>query len=273
MPGLGAGQPLGIGAYAAQAKPEISTGLQPVTLFDYDIKKNYASSLLPSAKRGNYPGILESLRYGADANTKDHTEFTIEHTPYEETYQKTWRRPLETDLTSLHWAAFNRDEKSLALLLHHGADASLRTDIWVREFGSTVGDKFTFQAYNLVYLSFQPTLRAMPSSETSMGVLSQRLRLGADALYFAFAFAADDQAGSYTTTITSTPVQAVMDLLIAAGASLTTHESTQLNALHQACANWDSEAASLLLTRYKVDPNVRDAFWEHTASSLCGVPA
>ncbi|KAK1621983.1 ankyrin repeat-containing domain protein, partial [Colletotrichum phormii] len=204
-------------------------------LFDYDIKKNYASSLLLSAKRGNYPGIIESLRYGADANTKDHTEFTIEHTPYEETYQKTWRRPLETDLTSLHWAAFNRDEKSLALLIHHGADASLRTDIW-------------------------PTLRAMPSSKISMGVLSQRLRLGANALYFAFAFVADDQAGSYTTTNTSTPVRAVMDLLIAAGASLTTHESTQLNSLHQACANWDAVVASLLLTRYKVDPNIRDAF-------------
>ncbi|EXF86338.1 hypothetical protein CFIO01_00035 [Colletotrichum fioriniae PJ7] len=229
-------------------------------LFDYDIANNYASSLLLSAKKGHYFGVAKSLRYGADANMKDHTEFTIDHTPYEETYQQTSRCPLETNLTALHWAAFNRDEKSLALLLQHGADVSLRTDIWARRPSTTIGDKFACQAYNLAYLSFAPTLKAIPSSEYSLGVLSERLRLGANALYFAFAFAADDQEGSYTRTVTSVPVRAVMDLLIAAGASLTTHESTQLNALHQAGANWDAAAVSLLLTTYKVDPNVRDAF-------------
>ncbi|KAI3536756.1 hypothetical protein CSPX01_10653 [Colletotrichum filicis] len=246
-------------AHMARTCKRFSELITPA-LFDYDIARNYASSLLLSAKKGNYFGIAKSLRYGADANMKDHTEFTIDHTPYEETYQQTSRCPLKTDLTALHWAAFNRDEKSLALLLQHGADVGLRTDVWAYHPGTTIGDKFACQAFNLAYLSFAPTLKAIPSSEYSLGVLSERLRLGANALYFAFAFAADDQEGSYTRTVASVPVREVMDLLIAAGASLTTHESTQLNALHQACANWDAAAVSLLLTTYKVDPNVRDAF-------------
>lgn len=107
-------------------------------VYYHDIKNNYTSSLLISAKRNNLDGIAMALSHGADPHIGDRTtavSWTFDHIG-----RKGWKAlNLEDQATPLNWAALNGHIEAMELLLEHNnanINHRVRTDTSVARYRS-----------------------------------------------------------------------------------------------------------------------------------------
>ncbi|KAF9872401.1 hypothetical protein CkaCkLH20_10228 [Colletotrichum karsti] len=214
-------------------------------LYREDVKESYCSALLLSAKNGSTSAVLRSLGQGADVQIRDHTEPEFTYGDYGPD-QSASRRWICTDMTSLHWAAYHHHVDILGLLLHAGANIHSRA----KPFEWITGRRC--QIYFRVMSIFQMHLLEDRSFRTE--VLDSSIRSGANALYFAlmeeYHETLDSDKEDYDEARLARRQGSRIDTvkcLAEAGVSLVTHAGLGLHALHQACGNWDYDAASLLL--------------------------
>ncbi|KAI8196675.1 hypothetical protein K4K52_011203 [Colletotrichum sp. SAR 10_76] len=237
---------------AASCKP-FHQIITPV-LYRLDVRFNYASALLLSAKKGNLSGILKSIDLGhADPNMEDHTDFV------EDEYMDArangcddlWREGITSTLTALHLAAYHAHPGIVDFLLDNGADVQRRADIGLKARPERI---FVHQqVYMFAHTSDEYEVICNEGENSPP--------FGANALFFAL------KAGRYLSPRKRYVVQPdtsgirlqMAKQLIQSGASLITRTRGDIHALHQACAYLDLDVAEFLVGELGVDPNVRDS--------------
>ncbi|KAK2773190.1 ankyrin repeat protein [Colletotrichum kahawae] len=223
-------------------------------LYRLDVRLNYSSALLLSAKKGNLDGILKSVDLGqADPNMEDHTDFVEDEDIDCRSYgvEDLWREGVTSTLTALHLAAYHAHPAVVDLLLDIGADVQKRADI-----GPKARPKRK-------HIHNQIAMFAHTSDE--YGIICNESDtsppFGANALFFAL------KAGRYlwpwgrhfVEPDTNGIRLQMAKQLIQSGASLITRTRGDIHALHQACAYLDLDVADFLVEELGVDPNVRDS--------------
>ncbi|KAF9873242.1 hypothetical protein CkaCkLH20_09405 [Colletotrichum karsti] len=219
-------------------------------IYKMDVKHNRGSALLLSAKKNNVSGVRYSLDAGADANQEDFTEFRLEH-PLDDDYSFDYTRRssiLIPDMTALHWAALNRNDHIMELLLSRGADVTLRP----RLTSVGEGDDHLCMSLRATLAPFYSQLQKLPYH--ARGRMYRILRLGANPLYYALVNVQCPTLSKGKSALEATT------LLVRKKTDLNTHLAARLHALHQACGARDVETARYLLRLSNSNPDVRDAY-------------
>ncbi|KAF5626584.1 hypothetical protein F52700_8646 [Fusarium sp. NRRL 52700] len=229
-------------------------------IYTRDARDNQSATLILSAKRGEIAGVLQALDGGANIRSDYATETVTYYTTGPNAVKTGHRVPLNLDnqVNSIFWAAFNRHNDIVSLLLNHGANINHRVRIDAREWltrprlptdqqdqDCAIIDHypFTFANRAVAYHAFLG-LRCLGSPQAIDNQCRfMKLEQGANPLCFAV------EGGNIE----------IAEYLIEAGAGLTTHTGTGLNALHQAVSNGDVSMAKLLLME-GIDPNSTDPF-------------
>ncbi|KAH0434173.1 hypothetical protein CcaCcLH18_05497 [Colletotrichum camelliae] len=104
-------------------------------IFKHDIRENYSSALILSAKSGLSNVVLQALEAGADVNAPDRTGFDFHQEVCDSQVNvETERFPVSSSLTALHWAAFFGNEDMMRLLIGRGANTNARADVGTRSY-------------------------------------------------------------------------------------------------------------------------------------------
>ncbi|KAF4989313.1 hypothetical protein FDECE_14753 [Fusarium decemcellulare] len=217
------------------------------TLYWLDARYNEASALLISSKIGAPSAAQKSLQAGARIDTIDMTEPTWEDSSdWMSGNDSRWdRAPI--NLTALHWAARRGHEQIVELLLDHGAGLG-HTAQTAPEDKASLPINFTCRSF--LYLIEQICSRSTWRQPPFTGLY---VEYNANALYFALLESHTDfeQATGVARTV-------IAKRLVEAGSSLITHTGVGLHAMHQACADWNTEMVRWFLQEIGVDAGVTD---------------
>ncbi|KAF9872399.1 hypothetical protein CkaCkLH20_10226 [Colletotrichum karsti] len=227
-------------------------------LYTKDRRYNYSSALLRSAKKGSVRGILKSLEYGSWVGQPDITEFQYFFAYVGSDGYALARTPISSDMTSLHWASYYRQEHAMEVLIQYGADPNSRisVDTYSRD------KRFKPLPYYQVMKILCYHMRSIYPFQDREWLLT-RLKQGANPLYYALIYG-DPSPHSHRRAHEGdaarndcTRVKAA-NILLDAGASLITHKGLRMYALHQACGCGDFEMAQFLLENTPSYPRVKD---------------
>lgn len=185
-------------------------------VFKHDIRQNFSSALILSAKRGLPNAALQALEAGADVNAPDRTGFDFDQElsvfscdscdscEFDDDMEDSERLPVSSSLTALHWATFFGNEDMMRLLIGRGANTNARADVGFRSYLAPMNGVDGEEGYGIDEweeggLSFSHSQKAMfchtswEHSERQSGAqysqysscLSTEYLGGANALFFA----------------------------------------------------------------------------------------
>ncbi|KAH0438746.1 ankyrin repeat protein [Colletotrichum camelliae] len=237
-------------------------------IYQADIKWNRGSSLLLGAKTGSASTIRKALEAGAEIDMWDFTELYDDFYELQQSmnnYPDVTRSPTEIDMTALHWAAYHRNVDAMTVLLEHGANVRT-TGVLGPLFEDRI--RFACAAWCRVVLYFKDHFPILQKGEDRTWldfVLQGRAEgEGPNVLYYALTENYETEIwyglAPYTQEQQDRRQEnklAAVKRLLKAGASMTTHSTILLHALHQACGNWDEEMVEFLLEN-GADVHARD---------------
>ncbi|KAK2767359.1 ankyrin repeat protein [Colletotrichum kahawae] len=253
-------------------------------IFKHDIRENYSSALILSAKSGLFNVVLQALEAGADVDAPDRTGFDFHQEVCDSQVNvETERFPVSSSLTALHWAAFFGNEDMMRLLIGRGANTNARADMgtrsylnedevyWSDEDEEDRTDKWEedeIDEWEEDSLSSDHPQRAM-FCHTNKEYDDQN-RCGANALFFALkALHGRSEPLEWRTRSVYYDKQfarrapdgwrlSMAKLLIEHGSSLITREYGQIHALHQASVYGQTDIVRFVIDELGTDPNIRD---------------
>ncbi|KAK1843182.1 ankyrin repeat protein [Colletotrichum chrysophilum] len=195
-------------------------------IYRADIKWNRGSSLLLGAKTGCASTIQKALEAGAEIDMWDFTELydDFEELEYNMSSADVTREPVEIEMTALHWAAYHRHVDAISVLQFDQRN-------WLHYVLEGISDD---EGPNVLYYALMEDIDYDPVVSRGQPRYTQEQRNRRE----------------------ESKIAAVKTLL-QAGASMTTHSTILLHALHQACGNWDAEMVAFLLEQ-GADVHVRD---------------
>ncbi|CAI0653216.1 unnamed protein product [Colletotrichum noveboracense] len=234
-------------------------------LYRADIRWNRGSSLLLAAKTGSTSAIRKALKAGAEIDMWDFTEL---YDNFEYIHDRTTRESLDVEMTALHWAAYHRHVDAISVLLEHGADVRAMGNLGPNFDPQFGGDRLRLAC--TPYLLVVSRIKIHFSGHKCRDWLDLIMSgmgddEGANVLYYAL-LEEEYEPAEFSGQPDYTQEQrirrdeskiAAVNTLLQAGASMTTHSTTLLHALHQACGNWDEEMVKFLLEN-GADVHARD---------------
>lgn len=236
-------------------------------IYQADIKWNRGSSLLLGAKTGSASTIQKALEAGAEIDMWDFTELYDDFFELQQSMSNrdVTRNPTEIDMTALHWAAYHRNVDAITVLLEHGAN--VRTTGALGPHSQDIL-RFACAAWFRVVSYFKKYFPILQKGgyRTWLDYILQGLAegKGPNVLYYALTQKYETECWYGLVAYTKDQQDrrqkyklAAVKTLLQAGASMTTHSTTLLHALHQTCGNWDEEIVAFLLEQ-GADVNVRD---------------